>query len=179
MVAAQTSCSHLNSAHRQQNQHGPRREDLQLLSRCVSSLGILLHCAVFLLAILNLRLCEVPSSRSTSNSIVMILVHVLVRVGIHVCSHHLVHYSPCLQTRNVNETTRFGCVSLRLCFVLLGRALGVLWFGWSWACCCLCWHWPCRGRAGIWLFASLAAGGCGRAPSYLCRCSPCHLASQT
>ena len=44
------------------NRDGPRREDLQFLSRCVSSLGILLRCAVFLLAILNLRLCEVPSS---------------------------------------------------------------------------------------------------------------------
>ena len=143
------------------NRDGPRREDLQFLSRCVSSLGILLRCAVFLLAILNLRLCEVPSSRSTSNPVVMILVHVLVRVGIHVCSHHLVHCSPCLQTRNLDETTQFGCVCLRVWFVLLGRALGVLWIGWSWAfCCCyLCWHWPCRGRAGIWLFAILAVGG--------------------
>ena len=61
----------------------------------------------------------------------MILIHVLVRVGVHVCSHHLVHYSPCLQTRNLDETTRFGCVSLRLWFVLLGCALGVLWVaGW-------------------------------------------------
>jgi hypothetical protein len=112
----------------------------------------------------------------------MILIHVLVRVGVHVCSHHLVHYSPCLQTRNLDETTRFGCVSLRLWFVLLGCALGVLWVGWSWpwaCCCCLCWHWPRRACAGIWLFASLAVGGCGRAPSYLCRCAPCHLASQT
>ena len=111
----------------------------------------------------------------------MILVHVLVRVGVHVCSHHLVHYSPCLQTRNLDEATRFGCVSLRLWFVLLGCALGVLWVGWSWpwASCCLCWHWPCRACAGIRLFASLAVGGCGRAPSYLCRCAPCHLASQT
>ena len=112
----------------------------------------------------------------------MILIHVLVRVGVHVCSHHLVHYSPCLQTRNLDETTRFGCVSLRLWFVLLGCALGVLWVGWSWpwaCCCCLCWHWPRRACAGIWLFASLAVGGCGRAPSYLCRRAPCHLASQT
>jgi hypothetical protein len=54
--------------------------------------------------------------------------------------------------------------------------------GWSWpwaCCCCLCWHWPRRACAGIRLFASLAVGGCGRAPSYLCRCAPCHLASQT
>ena len=62
------------------NRDGPRREDLQFLSRPLSSLGIQLHRAVSSLAVLDLRLSEVPSSRSTSNSMVMILVHVLVRI---------------------------------------------------------------------------------------------------
>ena len=62
------------------NRDGPRREDLQFLSRPLSLLGILLHRAVSSLAVLDLRPSEVPSSRSTSNSMVMILVHVLVRI---------------------------------------------------------------------------------------------------
>ena len=91
-------------------------------------------------------------------------------------SHHLVHCSPCLQTRHLDETNRFGCVSLRLWFVLLGCVWCVLWAVWP-SACCSCWHWLCRGRAGELALAGLAAGGCGRAPRSLARCSPCNLAS--
>ena len=43
------------------NRDGPRREDLQFLSRPLSSLDIQLHRAVSSLAVLDLRLSEVPS----------------------------------------------------------------------------------------------------------------------
>ena len=72
------------------NRDGPRREDLQFLSRPLSSLGIQLHRAVSSLAVLDLRLLEVPSSRSTSNSMVMILVHVLVRIHRDSCAVHII-----------------------------------------------------------------------------------------
>ena len=70
------------------NRDGPRREDLH--SCPLSSLGIQLHRAVSSLAVLDLRLSEVPSSRSTSNSMVMILVHVLVRIHRDSCAVHII-----------------------------------------------------------------------------------------
>ena len=91
-------------------------------------------------------------------------------------SHHLVHCSPCLQTQHRDETNRFGYVSLRLWFVLLGCVWCVRWVGWP-SACCSCWHWLCRGWAGELELDGLAAGGCGRAPRPLARCSPCKLAS--
>ena len=69
------------------NRDGPRREDL---SRPLSSLSIQLHRAVSSLAVLDLRLLEVPSSRSTSNSMVMILVRVRVRIHRDSCAIHII-----------------------------------------------------------------------------------------
>ena len=71
-------------------------------------------------------------------------------------SHHLVDHAPCLQTRNLDETNRVGCVSLG-CVVSCWVVVGVLWVGWGLVCC---WQWPCQGSAGR-LDVGLVVGKCG------------------
>ena len=128
------------------------------------------------LPVFDLRLREVPSSRSTSK--VMILVHVLVRVHRDSCVVRIISSIVPRVYKHDILMRRTGLVvcSLWLWFVLLGCVWCVLWVLWP-SACCSCWHWLCRGWAGELELDGLAAGGCGRAPRPLARCSPCKLAS--